>query len=134
MSQEAKEGIAGLLNMVEGCRAWPTHTLSNTIILMGKPTGGSRPIALMPMLYRLWSKTRKPAIQQWDKEECRGPWDAAVQGSSALRAAILAQFQDELHLLNGGKLQPSYGTWKIFMTPWTYVGSSKGPGLSLIHI
>ena len=104
MSLEAKEGLAAILNMVEGCRAWPTHTMSNTIVLMGKPQGGCRPIALMPMLYRLWTKVRKPQIQQWDKTTCRGPWDAAIQGSSALRAAILTMFQDELHLLNGGEV------------------------------
>ena len=71
MPPEAKESLATLLNMVEACGSWPTHILANTIILMGKPTGGSRPIALMPMLYRIWTKARKKQIQEWDSEECR---------------------------------------------------------------
>ena len=36
----------------------------------------------------------------WEDDH-RGPWDAAVKGSSALRAAILSMFSDELaHLSN----------------------------------
>ncbi len=31
----------------------------------------------------------------------RGPWDAVVQGSSALRAAVLSMFHDELATLSG---------------------------------
>ena len=67
----------------------------NIIVLMGKPNGGVRPIALMPMLYRLWTKTHKPMTQQWDSINW-GKWDAAMQGSSALRAAILTTFGDEM--------------------------------------
>ena len=59
---------------------------------------GVRPIALMPMLYRLWAKIRKVQIQEWDLTH-RGPWDAAVRGSSALRAGLLSAFGDELSSL-----------------------------------
>ena len=85
---------------IEKTGAWPTHTLINVIVLMGKPNGGVRPIALMPMLYRLWTKCRKPEIQKWE-ELHRGPWDAAVKGSSALRSAIFTMFQDELAHYDG---------------------------------
>ncbi len=49
----------------------------------------------MPMLYRIWTKIRKRYITDWDVDH-RGPWDAAVRGSSALRAALLSMFKDEL--------------------------------------
>ena len=62
---------------------------------MGKPTGGSRPIALMPMLYRLYTKIRRPQIIQWELAH-QGPWDAAVKGSSALRAGLLSLLRDEM--------------------------------------
>eukprot|EP00973_Karenia_brevis_P041688 5768817-Karenia_brevis.AAC.1 len=45
------------------------------------------PIALMPMLYRIWTKVMKPYIQMWERANA-GPWGAAVEGSSALRAAL----------------------------------------------
>ena len=101
LSDDALESLATIFNMVEAAIAWPTHILSNTIVLMGKPQGGCRPIALMLMLYRIWTKIRKKWIQEWDAL-FSGPWDAAVKGSSALRAAVLSQFQDEIHTLNGG--------------------------------
>ena len=68
---------------------------------MGKPTGGTRPIALMPMLYRIWTKVRKPCIIQWESK-WGGPWDAALQGSSALRSALLSLLRDEVHGLTHG--------------------------------
>ena len=54
--------------------------LANIIVLMGKPQGGSRPIVLMPMIYRIWAKIGKPYIDMWCKDN-QGPWDAAVSGS-----------------------------------------------------
>ena len=44
-------------------------------------------IAFMPMLYRVWTKVRRIHISRWEKHHA-GPWDAAIRGSSALRAAI----------------------------------------------
>ena len=57
----------------------------------------------MPMLYRIWTKVRKCSIQEWDTLH-QGPWDAAVQGSSALRAAVLSCFQDELNQLGSKEI------------------------------
>ena len=54
----------------------------------------------MNMLYRLWTKIRRPNILVWDSSH-RGEWDAAVRGSSALRHAILGAFHDEVATLNG---------------------------------
>ena len=67
---------------------------------MGKPTGGTRPIALMLMLYRLWTKIRRAETDAWESAWA-GPWDAAVKGSSAFRAAILGMLQNEVALYRG---------------------------------
>ena len=92
---EVAQALADLLNSIEQKCAWPIQVLINIIVLMGKPQGGVRPIALMPMIYRIWTKIRKPLLVEWEYEN-RGPWDAAVRGSSALRAAILSAFHDEI--------------------------------------
>ena len=83
MSEEAAQAIADLLNNIESKCAWPMHLLLNVIVLMGKPPpGGVRPIALLPVLYRLWARIRKQHMDQWEVIN-KGPWDAAVKGSSA---------------------------------------------------
>ena len=60
LSPEAIEAITHLFTYIEKYGVWPGHIYYNIIVLMGKPTGGSRPIALMPMLYRLYTKIRRP--------------------------------------------------------------------------
>ena len=55
LDDEALELWAELFNDIERAGVWPSHIMVNLIILMGKPTGGTRPIALMPMLYRIWT-------------------------------------------------------------------------------
>ena len=52
------------------------------------------------MIYRLWTKIRRPQIDAWEGAQA-GPWDAAVKGSSALRAAILFMLQDEVLVYRG---------------------------------
>ena len=53
LSQEAKEILLNILQDIETSKAWPGYTYYNIIVLMGKPTGGVRPIALMATIYRL---------------------------------------------------------------------------------
>eukprot|EP00973_Karenia_brevis_P074227 10313613-Karenia_brevis.AAC.1 len=79
--------LAELLRKVDETATWPSYLLYNIIVLMGKPQGGARPLVRIPMLYRIWTKVRKPYIQKWERANA-GPWDAAVEGSSALGAAL----------------------------------------------
>ena len=67
---------------------------------MGKPTGGPRPNALMPVVYRTWTKIRRTQIDAWEVARA-GPWDAAIEGSSALRARILSVLGDEIAVRTG---------------------------------
>ena len=92
---EACTDIADLLHEVENAGAWPIQSLMNIIVLMGTPNGGIRPIALMPILYRLWSRARKLDIVGWEQTR-QGHWDAAVRGSSALQAAIIGSLFEEV--------------------------------------
>ena len=62
LPDDALEELAEVLNNIEQAMAWPSHTLYNIIVLMGKPGGGTRLIALMPMIYRIWTKIRKPFL------------------------------------------------------------------------
>ena len=89
-----------ILNDIENCKAWPGYTYYNIIVLMGKPTGGTHLIALMIMIYRLWTKIRRPEIDAWETAWA-GPWDVAAKGSSAHRAAILGMLQDEVAVYRG---------------------------------
>ena len=63
------EGLYQLLLLyqaIEKHGVWPTGIVANIVVLMGKPKGGSRPIALMPMLYRIWCRARRPYIDTWE--------------------------------------------------------------------
>ena len=60
LSMEAKELLLDILQDVERTKAWPGYAYYNIIVLMGTPAGGVRPTALMAMIYRLWTKIRRP--------------------------------------------------------------------------
>ena len=51
----------------------------------------------------MWSKIRRDDIRFWESA-ISGPWDAAVKGSSALRAGVLGAFHDELHTQTGDEV------------------------------
>ena len=61
-----QELLLNILQDIEKSQAWPGYTYYIIIVLMGKPNGGVRPIALMAMIYRLWTKIRRPYIVQWE--------------------------------------------------------------------
>eukprot|EP00973_Karenia_brevis_P025711 3546610-Karenia_brevis.AAC.1 len=68
----------------------------------------------MPILYRIWAKIRKPYIQKWERAKA-GQWDAAVEGSSALRAALTSMFGNEMaHYRGESTLSTLYGVEKIY--------------------
>ena len=56
---------------------------------------GERPISLLTMLYRIWSRTRKSFATEWCDAKA-GFWDDAVRGSSPLQAALRRLVADEL--------------------------------------
>ena len=117
LSPEAKEILLDILRDIEQAKAWPGYAYYNNIVLMGKPAGGVRPIALMAMIYRLSTKIRRPYIVQWERAHA-GLCDAAIKGSSALRASIGPRCWMR-RLSPEGRIQsPSCGTWESSMTTY----------------
>ena len=64
LMQDGLEMLVKLYTETENKGVWPTGVLANIVVLMGKPKGGSRPIALMPMLYRVWCRARRDYITE----------------------------------------------------------------------
>ena len=68
--------------------------------MLPKPTSGERPIALLPILVRVWDRCSRCHMQEWCEQKA-GFWDSAVKGSSALRSALMANFMDETSVILG---------------------------------
>ena len=75
-----------------GCVALVYITL---VCLLAKEVKGERPISLLTMLYRIWSRARKAFATEWCDAKA-GFWDDAVRGSSPLQAALRQLVADEL--------------------------------------
>ena len=70
--------------------------------MLPKPSGGHRFIVLTGGLYRLWSQIRRPVLVDWVRQQALiAHWDCAVQGSSALRVALLRACRSEAYKLTG---------------------------------
>ena len=100
ISEESVEGLVELFKEVERTLAWPPQVYFNYIALLSKPDGGERPIGLMPMLYRVWLRARRPALAEWEEARA-GFWDTAVKGSSALQAGLRRALLDETSVALG---------------------------------
>ena len=79
---------------------WPWQIMLNLVCMLPKGADDERPIALISTLYRIWAKARKRCLTNWERVRS-GVWDAAIAGSSALRAAILRALADEQDILEG---------------------------------
>ena len=87
--------FADLLNECEEQIAWPWQENITLLCLLAKEVKGERPKALLTMLYRIWSRTRKAFATEWCDAKA-GFWDDAVRGSSPLQAALRRLVADEL--------------------------------------
>ena len=63
--------------------------------MIGRPDGGSRPVAVSSLTYRIWGRVRRAISLQWEQNKA-GFWDTAVRGSSALQAALKRHMKDEI--------------------------------------
>ena len=73
----------------------PIQLIFNIVKLIPKKGGGERPITLMPLLRRLFFNMQGQVMGEWCDKKARW-WDAAVKGSSALRAALMSLLGDEI--------------------------------------
>ena len=65
------------------------------VCLLAKKVQGERPIPLLTMPYRIWSRTRKHFEAEWCDTKA-GFWNDAVRGSAPLQAALRRLVADEL--------------------------------------
>ena len=52
--------LAGMLNGIEDKGTWPWQLHNTLVVLLGKPSGGFRPIALINFVIRLYFRVRRP--------------------------------------------------------------------------
>ena len=69
------EVIAALLRILFLCECkgvWPRHSSLVVIALLPKSGWGLRPIGLFPWLPKVWAKTRRDSIPEWEALNSRG--------------------------------------------------------------
>ncbi len=97
LPDEAIEALIDIIMMMEEEVAIPAQALLNIVALIPKPQGGDRPVALMSLVYVLWTRIRSEEFKEWDEARLKH-WDDAVQGSSALKAALRRRMLDEVEV------------------------------------
>ena len=100
LPEVGRQSVVELLNDIEKYKTWPWQLMGQLVVLLGKPTGGERPIALLQFFLRLWLRCRRPLTRQWAKSQV-AHWDHALANSSALRSATLQKLRVELADLEG---------------------------------
>ncbi len=103
--------LAALGSIIRSCLAklvLPRQALVNVMALLGKKSGGSRTVAIMPSIYRLMMRLISYIVGGWD-EAVAGPWDSAIKGSSPLRAHQGRARGVELDVGDGRCTMHSYG-------------------------
>ena len=87
LGNDARDDLLELLRACERSGMWPVCWMATLAKFIPKPDGGERPILLLSLFYRLWIKARGAELASWEEEK-GSPYDRALQGSSALRAAL----------------------------------------------
>ncbi len=81
-----------MLNAIEREGMLPYQMEIVLMVLLAKPQGGHRPIAILPAPHRLWMKIRRPLCEDWEKKRHR-PFFAMAEGQepgdSVWRSAVL---------------------------------------------
>ena len=94
LPQQAFSALGGFLETCERELAWPPQWLAIFTSLLPESEVDERPIAVAPLLYRLWCRAREHEADDWCSARA-GFWDTAVRGSSALRAGIQRMLMNE---------------------------------------
>ena len=66
-SKELLAWLVLILKHAEATGKWQEAVGLVIIVLLPKPDGGFRPIGLLPLLPRLWMRTRKEVLVKWEK-------------------------------------------------------------------
>ena len=84
------------LYVCEDFGTWPQLLGHVHIVLLAKPTGGYRPIALLPSIYRIWAKARVSWVRSWASQLCRSYLALEAQKwTTDVAARVLVQAEGE---------------------------------------
>ena len=88
------------LTALERTMVLPEVQAEAWVVLLDKPDGGDRPIALLPFLYRVLLRCRKKELDTWNLAY-DAPWDATAKGRGAEQAAMEDELEIEAVILSG---------------------------------
>ena len=100
LPEVALEVLGALLKDAMAILVLPMQCLLNIKVLLGKPGGGSRTVAIIASFYRLLMRLVGGSIRQWDAKSA-GHWDSAIKGSTALQAQLARALDVELAKAEG---------------------------------
>ncbi len=80
LSDGALSVLATLLQATEVAGVWPRQVSLVVTALLPKPAGGFRPIGVLPAVYRVWAKARRPESDKWERQHAR-PYLSAAKGN-----------------------------------------------------
>ena len=120
------QSVARLLTMVEDTGTWPTEWLEAYVSMIPKASGGTRPrdqrpITVLDLLYRIWSKG---VVLEWTPTLQRQFLGPSAMGSRAQSGTLHAvQLLSDIISLQATRKQPlwlaSFDIEKCFdMLPW----------------
>ncbi len=85
LSDAALEVLATLLQIAELTGSWPPQVSLVVTVMLPKPSGGFRPIGLLPAIYRVWARARRGEADAWEAANQR-PFFAAAAGNGPVDA------------------------------------------------
>jgi ribonuclease HI len=85
----------------------PLQAMINLMAVIPKPDGGERLVAMMSMVTRVFFRSMRWRIGEWEAARA-GFWDDAIAGSSALRAAVMRSYRMEVCGLLGASASMAF--------------------------
>ncbi|CAE7805903.1 pol [Symbiodinium sp. CCMP2592] len=90
--------LAGLFRLVETDLNLPLQMLTVQVALLAKTPEKERPISLTSVLWRVYSKLRRPLLESWLREYAAfAPFDSATPGHTSLDPALSRLIKAEDH-------------------------------------
>ena len=97
---QSRAALCDIVNSIITHAVVPRQMMLNVVQLIPKPKGGDRPITITSALFSLVMDVLGADMTDWQEAQ-EAFWDDAVQGSSALQAALQRRLLDELDVRAG---------------------------------
>ena len=92
--------LAGLLSHAAARHSFPASLAGPRVAMLPRPTGGLRPISILPLVYRVYARVCGPSLAAFDAANA-GDWDLSRAGYSAESAMWDASSDLELARSSG---------------------------------